>query len=51
MNDEIGKKNNYIKGSKIKKIKIKRVRMKNEIKNKLEGNYEFFIGGLNWKEK
>jgi len=25
--------------------------MKNEIKNKLEGNYEFFIGGLNSKEK
>jgi hypothetical protein len=25
--------------------------MKIEIKNKLEGNYKFLIGGLNWKEK
>jgi len=41
------KKNNHKKGSKIKKIK--RIRIK--IKNKLESNYKFLIGGWNWKEK
>jgi predicted DNA-binding antitoxin AbrB/MazE fold protein len=40
------KKINYTKGSKIK-IEIKRMEMKIEIKNKLEGNYKFLIGGLN----
>jgi hypothetical protein len=40
--DEIEKKN-YTKGSKIKKkIAIKRMKIKIEIKNNLEENYNFF---------
>jgi hypothetical protein len=34
--DEIEKKNNYTKGSKIKKITIKRIKIKIKIKNNLE---------------
>jgi len=41
------KKNNYIKGSTIKKKGIKRIMVKIKIKNKLEGDYKFLIGGLN----
>ena len=45
------KKINYTKLSKLKKISIKIIMVKIKIKNKLEDNYKFFIGGLNWKEK
>jgi len=34
-----------------KQIIIKRMRVKNEIKNKLEGNQNFSIGGFNLEEK
>jgi hypothetical protein len=44
LKDEIGKKTNYIKGSKIK-IVIRKMRIKIKIKNKLEDNYKFFIEG------
>jgi len=44
---EIEKKNNYIKGSTFKKKGIKRIMVKIKIKNKLEGDYKFLIGGLN----
>ena len=33
------------------KIIIKKIRIKNEIKNKLEDNQKVFIRELNWKEK
>ena len=42
-----GKKINYIKGCEIKKTTIKRIGVKIEIKNKLEGNKKFSIKGLN----
>jgi len=41
---------NYAKWSKNKK-KIKRTRVKIEIRNKLEGNHKFSIRWLNFKEK
>jgi hypothetical protein len=47
LKDEIEKKNNYTKGSTIKKIGIKRIMVKIKIKNKLEGDYKFLIRGLN----
>ena len=33
------------------KIIIKKIKIKNEIKNKLEDNQKVFIRELNWKEK
>jgi hypothetical protein len=42
-----GKKINCTKGFKIKKIAIKKIRVKIKIKNKLEDNSKFLIGGLN----
>jgi len=50
MKDKIEKKINYIKGFKIKKIAIKKIKLKIKIKNKLEGSPKFFIGELNWKK-
>ena len=48
LKDGIKKKLNYIEGSKIKKIAIKKIMIKIKIKNKLEDNYRlFFIEGLN----
>jgi hypothetical protein len=38
LKDKIRRKKNYSKGSKIKTIVIKRMRMKIKIKNKLNGN-------------
>jgi hypothetical protein len=47
-NMKLEKKINYIKGSKTKKkYIIKRVMVKIEIKNKLEGNQIFLFVGLN----
>ena len=49
--EEIGKIINYINGLKIKKIAIKIIEVKINIKNKLEVTIKFFIEGLNWEEK
>jgi hypothetical protein len=38
------RKKNHTKGSKINKNEIKRMRIEIQIKDKLEGNYKFFIG-------
>jgi len=43
LQNKIGEKINYIKGSKIKKITIKIIRIKIKIKDKLEDIYKFFI--------
>jgi hypothetical protein len=48
LKDKIGEKQLITKKeSKIIKKVIKRIRVKIEIKNKLEGNHKFFIKGLN----
>ena len=49
MKDEIEKKN--IQKNPKQKIIIKKIRIKIEIKNKLEDNYEFSLKRWNWKEK
>jgi hypothetical protein len=43
LNDEIRKIINYTKGSKIKKIVIKRIKVKIDIKNKLEATITFLL--------
>jgi len=49
-NDEIRNKWIGPKDLKQKIYIIKRIRVKIKVKNKLEGNHKFSIGGLNWKE-
>ena len=50
LKDETGKNSITQKDLKQRKYIIKRMRVKIKIKNKLEGNQNFSIGGLNWKE-
>ena len=48
---ELRKKKSIIKEFQNLNLAIKKIRIKIKIKNKLEGNFKFFIVGWNWKEK
>ena len=45
------KKNSIIQKDPKPKLEIKRIRIKIDIKNKLDDNYQFSIEEWNWKEK
>jgi len=47
LKDEIKEKKSIIQKDPKPKIEIRRMKIKIEIKNKLEDNYNFFIEGLN----